>query len=160
MPLATFALLLFPACLGAYLFLAGALSRTELIAGVPLALACTAAATLFRLREERSLRLVLPPLRVPGHVLVALVSDTARVGWLLLRAIAHRPQASLGTVSAQPFDAGDARPGAAPKAAGRRALATLAASVAPNGYVLTLADGMLLHRLSETRPSDDAMWPR
>ena len=47
-------------------------------------------------------------------------------------------------------------------AAGRRAVAMLAASAAPDGYVVALKDdedSLLLHRLVPRQPSPDRRWP-
>ena len=68
-----------------------------------------------------------------------------------------------GSIARQPF-----RPGGPDSAdAGRRALASLAASFAPNGFVLDVApsvlradeSALLMHYLVPKTPSTDVEWP-
>ena len=104
------------------------------------------------------MQLPTPPPRAIVRPLAALVSDTGRVGLVLLRALARRPAAAVGGPSPQPLRGAEG----SRSDAGRRALVVLGSSLAPNGYVL---DGswpeqtLLLHRLSPAKPETDPDWP-
>jgi multisubunit Na+/H+ antiporter MnhE subunit len=114
-----------------YLLFAGQASPHELIAGLGASVLVAAFAIIAHRAAAAPMRLRLPWLRVIGGVAKDLVVDTVRVGAALLR---PRP----GTLS---------RVGA-PTEPGRRAVAILAASVAPNSFVVRAGDdGMVLHRL-------------
>lgn len=143
--------------LGLYLLFSGELSRTELIAGAATAAAATLFALLLHRAGTRRLALRAPWPRVLGTTLAALAADSVRVGASLLRAILRPPAGPLGTVSRQPFRAGEG-----PVDAGRRGVVELATSLAPNGYVLDLDEAgavMLMHRLVPVLPRPDAEWP-
>ena len=145
---------------GLYMLLAGTASATELGAGAAVAAATAGFAFARRRTMERAVALPPPPVRAVLQPLGALAADTVRVGAVLFRALAQ-PQS--GEESRQPFRPG----GDAPQEAGRRALATLLLSVAPNGFVLDVppaaaprdGDAVLLHRLAPASPGGDADWP-
>jgi len=139
-----------------YLLFAGQASAAELGAAV---LAGTAAAGYHlhvRCRARRKFHLVAPWLRLAWRIPLALARDTTLVGWGLLRAIADRDLH--GGQARQPFHPG----GFTPQAAAHRALAVLAASVAPNSYVVEVLEppgGLLMHRLVPRPPEADRRWP-
>ncbi len=93
-------------------------------------------------------------LRITLRVPRVLCAEAVAVGGALLRALLGVP--TQGVMPSQPFDPGDY----SPCAAGRRAAAVLAASAAPDGYVLAVAEGsLLLHRLVPRPASPDHRWP-
>ena len=109
--------------------------------------------------RHRDLRFAAVPwMRLVFIPAASLLPDAVRVGSVLLRCVWRRPAGAVGTVSRQPF-----RSGADDAAdAGRRALLTLAISLAPNGYALALRDGedaVVLHRLARAAPATDREWP-
>jgi hypothetical protein len=115
-----------------YLLFAGQVSRNEVIAGLGASLLAAAYAVVAHRTTDAKLRLRLPWLRVIGGVATDLVVDTIGVGATLVR-----PRA--GDLSRRPL----------PVQPGRRAVAILAASVAPNSYVVgTDRDAMVMHRLA------------
>lgn len=147
---------------GLYLVLAGTLSVSE---GVAAALAGFLAALLsvavrrtgerrFRFRGVPWPRLLVKPAQT-------LVSDTARVGAVLVRAVLRGPgvhDAPDGATARQNF----ARGGDDAQDAARRGLVTLAVSLTPNSYVLRIMDArdeMRLHRLAERKQSASRVWP-
>ena len=136
--------------LGLYILFAGTVSVTELIAG--LVAVTVTAGLLVALRHEprRSVR-ARPPVRIVLHSTLAVFADSWHVAWVLLRAI-------LRQVVRQPFRQGgdDARE------AGRRGIVVLAASLAPNGYVLHIPNkenALVLHRLAPAPATGDREWP-
>ena len=151
-----------------YWLLAGQLSVTEGIAG---AIAVTVAAVFAALAErcaDKRFDLHGPWLRVIFVPLAALVTDSAIVARALLQAIFRRPAGAVGAVYHQGFRIG----GDGDRDVGRRALVTLAASLAPNGVVVRVlsdedapgagapgAGALLLHRLVAALPRADAEWP-
>ncbi len=155
--------IVFALSLGLYLTLAGQASGTELGAGIPAACLVAAFAGLQHRGRTRSLCLGAPWHRLLLVPLAALVTDSVRVGRMLLRAIVLSKQAVAGTIDLQPFDPGRERPADA----GRRALVTLASSFAPNGFVLDIppsvilgdVEVLLMHRLAPSPPEPDAEWP-
>ncbi len=160
MSIAWFALLSFGALLPAYLLLAGSLSWTESVAGVAAAGVSAGFMTIERLRGARGVMLPVPPGRWAASVLASLVTDTWRVGAALVGALAGGMS---GAESWQAFRPGGVRS----SDAGRRALVTLATSLAPNGFVLDVRPsalpeaehGLLLHRLAPASPVSGADWP-
>lgn len=142
-----------------YLAFAGQAGAVEAAAGLLAGLAGALLSLAVRRTGERRFRFRGTPwLRVLGRPLLALVTDAARVGGRLLRAVLHGPDGTQGAAVRQPFRQGGAGPGAA----ARRGLATLAVSFAPNSYVLRIAehrDEMELHRLAEHPSSPDRDWP-
>ena len=150
----------FVASCGFYLLLAGTANRTELMAAVAVAGAAAAFAWARRRGRERAVALPIPPGRVLARTGLSLATDTARVGGVLLRALASR---QAGSASWQRFHPG----GRSPRDAGRRAIVTLGTSLAPNGFVLDVrpsalpeaGHGLLLHRLAPAPPCSDAGWP-
>lgn len=162
MPPVLFCLAAFIVSAGFYLLLAGALSTNELISAVVVAIAATTLAAILRLREERQLRLPMPPLRFLLSPIAAMFTDAGGVGLVLMRAILHRPAHDYGSISPQSFRAATQPQDPQPQNRGRRALVMLATSLAPNGYVLDQPPGeacLLMHRLAPARPSNDAEWP-
>ena len=162
MPPVLFCLAAFVVSGGFYLLLAGALSTNELISSAVVAVASAGLAAILRLREERQLRLPMPPLHFLLSPVAALFTDAGRVGLALVRAILHRPAHDYGSISPQPFHAAAQPQDPQPQDRGRRALVMLATSLAPNGYVLDQSPGearLLMHRLAPARPSDDTEWP-
>lgn len=154
----------FAGFLGLYLLLAGTVSVTEAGAGAAVASATTGFVLARRQAADRAVALPLPPAHAVLRPLGALLSDTLRVGAVLARALVQ-PQS--GQEARQPFRPGDDTA----EEAGRRGLATLLLSLAPNGFVLDVppaaaaGDGaaVLLHRLAPASrpasPGGDADWP-
>ena len=148
---------------GLYLIFAGQVGGTEIAAGIPAAGLAAAYAGLLHRGEARPMRLRAPWLRLLLSSIASVVSDVARVGVQLLRAVLVPGSHVAGTVSRQPFRSG----GTGPADAGRRALVTLASSLAPNGFVLDVAPSellrgeraLLMHRLAPGRPDPDGEWP-
>ncbi len=148
---------------GLYLVFAGQVSGTEVAAGIPAAGLAAAYAGLRRRGESRPMRLRGPWLRLTLSPIASVAGDVARVGVQLLRAVLVPGSHVAGTVSRQPFRPG----GTGPADAGRRALVTLASSLAPNGFVLEappseLLGGehaLLMHRLAPGRADPDGEWP-
>lgn len=135
-----------------YLLCAGELGADEVIAAVASGLVGTALSVLVRRDAGRRFRLRAPWPRVIFRPLAALAPDAVRVARLLL---SRHPR---GEAVVQPFVPG----GATPEDAGRRALVTLAASLAPNGYTLRIPDGhdaLLMHRLAHVPPPRGKRWP-
>ena len=149
----------FIAALILYTVFAGDVSWTEAYAGIPAAAAIAAFVAVQHRGADRPLRLR-PPLRILFGPIGALVTDTARVGAALLRALVSPVE---GRVERLRFTPGGQTPGDA----GRRAAVTLAASLTPNGFVLDLAPSallheepvLLLHRLTPAKTPTDTDWP-
>jgi hypothetical protein len=138
-----------------YFLLTGQFSATEWIASVPAALAAAVFVFMVQRVSDRRLDPQAPGLGLLGRISVALVCDSGRVAWLLWRVMFRRPQAQMGHFTQEDFSAGTDRP----EDAGRRGLVILAASLAPNGFVVDLVPGALvLHRLVRV-PPPDAPWP-
>ena len=156
------AFVVFLVSIGLYLVFAGQVSGTEVAAGVPAAGLVAAYAGLRHRGESRPMRLRGPWLRLVLSPMASVAGDAARVGVHLLRAFVPGSDAA-GTTSRQPFRPG----GEGPADAGRRALVTLASSLAPNGFVLDVAPSVLLrdehallmHRLAPGRADPDGEWP-
>lgn len=143
---------------GLYLMFAGQLSASELGIGVFAGAAIATFSLILWRHESRSLGLGAPWPRLILSPLFALPADSWRAGRVLLNALWRKPMGEIGARQKQPFQHGDDTP----RAAGRRALATLAVSFAPNGYVLDITDNendMLIHRLHPTGPKADMGWP-
>lgn len=157
------AFIVFLVSIGLYLLFAGQVSGTEVAAGVPAAGLIAAYAGLRHRGESRPMRLRGPWLRLVLAPLASVAGDAVRVGVQLLRAVFLPGSHVVGTVSRQPFRSGSA----GPADAGRRALVTLASSLAPNGFVLDVAPSgllpdehaLLMHRLAPARPDPDGEWP-
>ena len=136
-----FALVAFPCFAALYLVFAGALSATELAASLPAAILATVLARRFRQVDRRRFSLALQEIgRAFAGVPRSLATDIVRVGVALARGTA-------GELVRIPF----AEDGPAPPGPGRRALQTLARSVAPNGIVVAISPGedrIVLHRLA------------
>ena len=144
--------------LGLYLLLAGQVSVTEIVGGVPAATFAACFTVWLHRASERRFSLGAPWWRVVGRPLAALVPDAGSVGLALLRAVRRRPSGPLGVLARQPFRQG----GQAPADATRRGLVTLGSSLAPNGFVAAIPEGqgiLLLHRLVPVPPDRDRKWP-
>ena len=138
---------------GLYLLLAGELSFAEIVAGVLAGLLATAVSLGLRAAGERQFALCAPWPRLAARTGWALLRDIVRVALALAEAAAGGEG---GMIDRQPF----AGAGAEPAAAGRRALATLFASIAPNGYVTEVTPTALeLHRMAPAPPAADWEWP-
>ncbi len=152
-----FAAGIFCVLFGFYLLFAGTVSATEVGAGLAATAMVTAFATVVHRGRTRRLRLV-PQARLLLRPLWGVVADSGRVGIVLARAVLRRPAGQAGQVVRQAFRQG----GETPADAGRRGMVVLAASLAPNGYVLHIPageDAMVMHRLAPVPPSPDREWP-
>ncbi len=138
-----------------YALFAGEISETEAIAGAFAVALAIGFAFVHRHAADRRLsfrgvrwgRVLLRPL-------LALPVDSWHVGVALAKAIFG---GGGGEIAGQAFHYGDTAADAA-----RRALVTLAASLAPNGYVIGIdgeAGTMRLHRLVPAPPQPDRDWP-
>jgi len=137
-----------------YLVLVGQIAAAELVAALLGALLAGGFAAWLHRCGTRHVLPRAPWGRVIRGVAVALVVGLAAVGAALLRTLC-RP--IVGRIQQQPFDPG----GHTPVAAARRGLVVLAASVAPNGYVVAATgDALLLHRLLPRPPAADRKWPQ
>lgn len=140
-----------------YFLFAGHFSIQELMAAC---FACSVAlsfAGVVRRTTERRLEC-----RHGGRVCARLMPAIAAQAWgvagVLSRAILRRPAGAVGTIRRQPFRHG----GDEPTDAGRRALVTLARSVAPEEFVVDTPEhggGLLVHTLSRSSPVKDTEWP-
>lgn len=151
------ALLLWCVLLPCYLLLAGAVSRTELCAGVLACLLVVGVALAVHRGERRRLHARVP-VAVVGRTLLSLATDSIRVGVVLLHAMRRRPAGRVGAVVEVPFRSGVERPADA----GRRGVVTIAASLAPNGFVLAVPrtrEILLMHTLAPVPPPADRNWP-
>jgi hypothetical protein len=86
------------------------------------------------------------------------IVDSIRVGLQLARQLGHHSAGPVGVLSEQRFEFGSR----APADAGRRALVTLAVSLAPNKYVVAISPGQrrfILHELVHVKASPDERWP-
>ncbi len=157
------AFIVFLTYIGLYLVFAGQVSGTEVAAGVPAVGLVATYAGLRHRSASRPMRLRGPWLRLVLSPMAAVAGDAARVGVHLLRAVFVPGSHVAGTINRQPFRSGSAEP----TEAGRRALVTLASSLAPNGFVLDVApsvlfrdeQALLTHRLAPARPDPDREWP-
>ena len=138
---------------GLYVVLAGQLSISEMTAGLLAGLAAAALSLMLRAAAEQRLRLRAPWQRLVPRLSLAVLRDLNRVALALAKAVMA---GHAGAIQVQPVaPAGDTAAGA-----GRRALAMLLASVAPNGYVLEARRAALtLHHLAEAAPAADRQWP-
>jgi hypothetical protein len=118
-----FAVLAWSALALSYLAFAGQATRSELVAGFVASVAAAAFATTAHRRAESPMNLWLRWDRVIGMASQSLLADTFRVGIGLLRPMP-------GAMSSKAMSADDSM------TAGRRGVAVLALSLAPNGYVL------------------------
>ena len=142
---------------GLYLLFAGTVGLTEIGAGLVVVTLATVFTQFLHVGRRRNLRLV-PPIHILWRPLLAVMTDSVRVGGVLLRVLWRRPDGQAGTVARQPFRQGGETAGDA----GRRGMTILSASLASNGYVLHIPHGedvMLMHRLASVPPSPDREWP-
>ncbi len=144
------------ALFGLYLLFAGSVTRAEAMAG--LAASGIALAGLVRTRSvaHRHLLVRAPWLKLTGRIGISLVRDTVLVACGLVRAVLGGKPG--GGMTMQPFDPGDFTP----VAAARRGIVMLAASVAPNAFVIEIREppqGMLMHCLVPRKPEADQRWP-
>jgi len=140
-----------------YLLFAGTIDATEIGTGLVVATLATAFMQFVRVGRQRDLQL-LPPIRVLWRPVLGVLTDSVRVGGVLLRVVWRRPDGQVGTIARQPFRQGGQTAGDA----GRRGMMTLSASLAPNGYVLHIPDGenvVLMHRLASVPLNHDHEWP-
>jgi hypothetical protein len=144
------------AAAGLYLLFAGTLSVTEATAaaaGASLALAFHVAA---RRCSIFSFAGPVPWARLICRALGTVIRDIVSVAVRLAAAgLTGRPGEG---ETRQAFDPGDD----SPQAERRRAVVTLAASIAPNGYVMGIETDppmLLMHRLAPSAPSLDRTWP-
>lgn len=139
-----------------YLLFVGHAPVPELVAAAMTSALATAYHLHVHRHEHRRFALRAPWFHLVIRTLRAIAVDTLLVGAALARAILRNTHAE-GMVE-QPFDPG----GATPKAAARRALIVLAASIAPNTYVIDLRSrppGLQEHRLVPRPPRKDGQWP-
>lgn len=135
-----------------YLILVGQTAAAELGAAVLGALLAGGFAAWVRRCGTRHILPRAPWGRIIRGVAAALIADPPAVGAALLRTL-RRPV--VGRIQLQPFDPG----GHTPVATARRGLVVLAASVAPNSYVVNVTEGaLLMHRLLPRPPSPDRKW--
>jgi len=140
-----------------YFLFAGQFSIQELTAA---ALACSVAlsfAGIARRTSERRLE-CMHCSGVSARLMPAIAAQAWVVAGVLSRAILRRPADAVGTIYRQPFRHGDDEP----TDAGRRALVTLARSVAPEEFVVDIPEhggGLLVHTLSRSRPVKNLEWP-
>lgn len=151
-----------------YTFFAGQISLTEVIAGASAAALAAICTARLHNKQSRHIRLRAPWPKLLLRPLAALVTDTVRVGAILVSALWRRPNGPVGMITKQPFRHAHDKPDSgmgdkdAAVDAGRRGLVTLAASVAPNGYVVRIPhdqDALIMHRLAAVAPSEDTAWP-
>jgi hypothetical protein len=140
-----------------YFLFAGEFSIHELIAGVfawGAALSFSALVHHCADRRFKWTRLAW----VCGRVLRSVATETWVVAGVLSRVIRRRPAGAMGITLRQPFNhADDTAP-----AAGRRALVTLAGSIAPQEFVLDIpehGDWLWVHSLSPSPRIKDREWP-
>jgi hypothetical protein len=141
-----------------YFALAGTISASEVLASA-IAVAIAGTAAWAHLRVSPRMLLKAPWLRMAASVARALASDSAQVGKRLLTALWKSPVGPAGLVAEQPFEAGVSSD---PAERGRRALVTLAASIAPNRFVVRAAPDeqrLLMHELRHVHSSADRRWP-
>ncbi|HYZ39288.1 MAG TPA: hypothetical protein VE687_01520 [Stellaceae bacterium] len=135
-----------------YIAFAGQTSAAEIIAGLLTGVIAAGFSLLLRAGAERRFQLRAPWVSLAPRLARALLHDTGVVAAALARGAfaGHR-----GQVIRQPFaEAGDNMQGA-----GRRALATLFASVAPNGFVLDFGRNSFdVHRLAPAPAATDREW--
>ena len=144
------------ALFGLYLLFVGQAVRTEAVAGLCVAALATAGHEHTRSVAHRKLHVVAPWGRPAVRLGIALVRDTGLVAQSLLRVVCGAK--SRGSMMIQPYDPG----GYTPQAAARRGIGILAASLAPNGYVLEVRkspEGILMHRFVPYAPAADRRWP-
>lgn len=141
---------------GLYLLFAGSASRAEVLAGFVVSGIAVAGHMRTRAVANRQLHVQAPWLRLAGRIVVTLVRDTALVASGLMRVVPGRKPG--GGMTMQAFDSG----GFTPVGAARRGIAILAASVAPNGYVIEVREppqGMLMHAFVPRQSAKDVQWP-
>ncbi len=141
---------------GLYLLFVGQATIAELVAALVTSGLAAAYHWYVRTKAHRRFRFAAPWLRLGLRVARALARDTALVGWGLTRAILGRMVR--GGLTRQPFQAG----GHTPQAAAHRGIDMLAASIAPNSYVIDVPEpprGLLMHRLVPRPPAEDHEWP-
>ncbi len=137
-----FALAVFPPLLALYLVFAGQVGVTEVAAGVPASLLATLLAA--RVHRVGPRRLGADPrqaIRLLARIPASLATDLVRVGVALARGRS-------GRLTRVRFREG----GPGPPDPGRRAMATIALSLAPNGIVVAIPSGedaMVLHTLAD-----------
>lgn len=139
---------------GCYLLFAGQVSTDEIIAALCCAAAATAVSLTIPLVAERHFGFGgVPWFQLIRQACASLLSDVPRVALRLLR-----PHLPSGVLQRWPL----VGTGDDPHTTARRALVTLANSLAPNSYVVTVLGGrgeLLVHRLIPDEPPHDPEWP-
>jgi hypothetical protein len=137
----------------AYVLFVGPFSASEALAAIPAVLGGFGFAVLYGHHAERALVVRAPWSRLARRMVLTLARDTIQVGRALLHSLVNPLS---GRIALQPFEPGDS----AAEAVGRRAVVTLAASLAPNGYVLRVTeDKLVLHQLVREPVKSDRKWP-
>ena len=150
------------ACLATlYLVFAGKTSLDECVAAVVVGGLAAALRRWLLGREGQGLRPGRVPMHTLLHPLAALARDSAVVGGALLRRVLWRRPLAGGFAEIR-FDAG----GVDPRDAARRAIVMTAISLAPNTFVVDVAEGrdrLIIHRLAGAAPGSagttDPEWP-
>ena len=141
----------------AYVLFAGQPSAEELAFAVGCGLVAAVWSASLRRAAPLKLRYERGAATALARAVAGLPSGTWRVGLKLVRAVAT---ASGGASSTRSFVHGRADD---PRDAGRRAVAVLALSLAPDKFVLRTPGGrdeIELHELAAAQPKGDARWPR
>lgn len=135
-----------------YLAFVGQFPLAEVTAGLLAGALAMALSLLLRRRAEQPFRLRAPWHRLVPRLAWSVLRDANKVAVALAKAVfvGHT-----GMIASQPIaEAGEGAAGT-----GRRALAILLASVAPNGYVIEPRHRALaLHRLAKAEPAADRHW--
>ncbi len=143
------------AAFGLYLLFAGQVSRSEVWTGAVLALAMVGWRLVLHAGDTRRLAAGRDHLAPWGRALASLPWATMRTGGALIAALfGHSPQPSTTTA----FVHG---PADAPADNGRRATAVLAASLAPDSFVVRTPEGedrALIHSIVPARRKPDPRW--
>jgi hypothetical protein len=142
--------------LATYLLLAGQVSKSEIAVGVVLASGATGWYLLLRHCSTRRFAPTAEHLSVWLRTLLKLVPATLRTGAVLVRVAALG--GSPGTVRAVPFADGELDD---PVQRARRATAILAASLAPDSFVVRANHGKgqaLIHSIIGGTPEPDRDW--
>ena len=141
--------------LGLYLLFAGQVSHNELVTGGLLAVVAAGWALALRASCGARFTVSAAHLRPWLRSLGAIPGAIMRTGWALLAVIAGRasPRTEVSLFIHGPADE--------PQTNARRATAVLAASLAPDSFVVrTLAgkDRVLIHRLTPAQRAPDPLW--
>lgn len=139
---------------GLYLAFCGQISAAEIAAALLAGLLATLFSTLMRRMVDRTFNVRAPSRRIVAQAARSLMVDTLRVGAVLVRAPFARHNGRF--VRELPAASPDGASTDGLSTAGRRATALLAASIAPNGYVIEAQrDALILHRLADVSRGSD-----